>query len=158
MYKLKFWTIVLSALLIFSACEEESDDADDHDHEHFDPHKWELQVDGEPFMIIDEGEFDSGFSDHFHLELGTDSPVYSIVFYDHDGDLQEPDLEEYSFAWKFDGLEANTQSEIAEIINTNGEFSFSIKPLQEGSIDLQLMVYHGSHADVKTPMIEVEVE
>lgn len=158
-----FKLIALLGLALFLFSCDEDDDADDHDHEHFDAHKWEFVVNGETFMEIDHGDIDPDYNDHFHLEAGTQSPTYEIEFYDHDGEESKPNLDEYSFAWRFtleDGtrLDDRAQSEIAEIINNNGEFSFSINPLMAGEVEIQFMVYHGDHADVTTPKIKIEVE
>lgn len=160
MYKLKSWAfIALLSLLLFSC--DEDDDADDHDHEHFEPVKWEIESGDETYMIIDNGEFDTTYNSSFVVDQ-SNPRTFSIEFYDKDDDDIDPDEDEYSFTWRFDGYENGEQSEVASINvidqGSDDDYYFSISGNNSGTINVQLIVLHGDHADATSPSIPVIVE
>ena len=144
------------AMLLFISCDEDHD-ADDHEHEHFEPTIWEFVDDtGAVYLRVDEGVISQEYNTEFSIEANSESGLYTINFYDSDGDLQEPHLDEYSLSW-----EIKSGDEFFEINQHEGEegsFEFHFEGKEAGSGTVVFKVMHGDHSDLITPEISVIVE
>ena len=149
----KVWAFLfVLSLFSFYSCK---DDADDHDDDHFEPVEWLIQRNDVTVIQIKNGVITTEYNSNFSLNVNELTEDYEIVFKDEDGDIIEPDDDEYSLNWEID------DPEIAELrfdAGDEGEFEFRLIGLSAGQTNLTLKVMHGDHSDLITPKIPITVE
>ena len=75
--KFLFALISVFSLLLFS-CDKE--DADDFNHEHFEPTKWVFELNGETYLEIDNGSITNNFNSEIVLNNIDSLTKFKIIF------------------------------------------------------------------------------
>jgi hypothetical protein len=143
----------ISALFI-SSCSD--DDPSSPSNEHFEPEGWVfIDAAQQRFMTIWQGQFDAGSATKFELTVGEMTDHIDVEFLDADKDeIDAPDDDHYSLSWQ---IADETIVEVHQDDGDEGEFEFHLKGLKQGTTEIEFMVMHGDHADVRTIKIPVEV-
>lgn len=143
------FALFISAILIFSSCDNST--GNDDDHEHSDPEGIRLILNG---ATVVEQLPDQDVTGEFELEPGQETELITVYFLDHDGDEFQPDEEEYSLSYMFDdeGIAKFEQHE------EDGKWRFHLHAEAEGITNMQILLMHGDHSDFTSEKIHVHVE
>lgn len=143
------FALCMSAILIFSSCDNST--GPDDDHEHSDPEGIELIHDGE--VIIRYLDQEVTELEHLHYHVGEEYH-FDVEFLDEHGDhIHAEDYEDgYSLVWD---IEDESIFEI-EQHEEDGRWSFHLVPLAEGASKVQFILNHGDHSHFSTPGVENE--
>lgn len=148
MYKFRFASLLVLAVLFLAACDSNS--VDDHDDEHGDAEGLVLRANGQQIVEVKEGVATGKIT----VQAGDESPLIIVEFQDHDGhEVHAEDLgAEFSLGHSFG------DTSIAGWEQHEGEkWEFHVLGLSEGTTTLELELLHNDHADFRTPAITVEV-
>lgn len=146
--------IVVSALLLFAACDNPTSSDDDHD-DHLDPFGVALIMNGVEIAAQEGGVVTYNEGDHMELEVGEETNLITIRWIAEDGDRFVPDTEDgYSLRWiveNEDVLEVEQHEE-------DGAWSFHLVGLSAGESEVNFELWHNDHADFTSLPFEVHVE
>jgi hypothetical protein len=151
----KFAIILFAAVLFLAGCKDETNPVEQE--EHFEPEGWLIEDStGTPFLVVWQAEIQSTWNsinlqDRFTINVGQ-SLSFRVKFLDSErGVMEYPDID-YTLGWQI----ANTS--FAEISpHVTDKWIFILSGLTTGSTTVELRVLHGGHADVKTPLLSVDV-
>ena len=146
--KFLFALISVFSLLLFS-CDKE--DADDFNHEHFEPTKWVFELNGETYLEIDNGSITNNFNSEIVLNNIDSLTKFKIIFYDESG-LKIDLHEDNSIAWKVEDEPIPKLSKLDE----KGQ-EFCISAIQKGTTKITFYINHDDHSDITSPQINVVV-
>lgn len=139
-----FFAIILSGILLFTACDS-STGSDDPPHAD-DVEGLELLHDGEiHFRYLDGEVTEPG---QMHYVVGEEYK-FTVRFLNHDGDpLNADDFDEsYSLGWDIEDEEVLA----IEQRDDDGRWEFHLIPLLEGDSGVQIQLKHEDHSDFETP-------
>ncbi|MBD3374330.1 hypothetical protein GF406_04775 [candidate division KSB1 bacterium] len=145
----KFLYLLVSAVLFMAACDKEDNPVDPHDDEHNEAEGVQLLINTAPVVVVREGKVQSGA---VAAPTGGQSPVYTIQFLDHDGDV----ISEFEAASSASIEIANPDIATAAFVQGQ-KWQFTIQGLQAGATTMVIKLLHGDHADFTTPAIPVVV-
>ncbi|SMO68316.1 hypothetical protein [Fodinibius sediminis] len=140
---------VLTLALFLAGCSNPASSSDEEEHHH--PEGVILKMDSTEIVRIEEGVITSG---QLEVVNGETTPLITVYFLDHDGELFQPE-HDYSLKWN------QIDTAVAEINQDSQQtpWSFRLTGNQEGQTMVRFQLWHdkSEHADFETPSIPVTV-
>ncbi len=168
-----FFTLL--SLAFFTSCSENS--VSQEQEEHLDPVAIALvdEESGEQIAILYDEESlpDSVSKNILSIEVGADADLEIELLCLHENQLEHCDDEEHDHDHDHEESEESEEdhedeeySLVISIADGNiatasvhsGEFAFSLSGIKSGSTDLEVEIWHGSHADISGKVFELVVE
>ncbi|NNE69099.1 MAG: hypothetical protein HKN29_01915 [Rhodothermales bacterium] len=142
--------LVIPATLILSACDSNPVDDDDHDEHAAEIEGIAVVMNGAEVWRVLEGEVTCADATcGFAIPAGSDTPLITVEFLDHDGDEIHGDELDSAFslghAFSQDGFAAFEQPVETE------RWTFQLEGVSAGTVAFQLQLLHNGHADFTTP-------
>jgi hypothetical protein len=155
-YTLIFFFYLVFTLFI-SGCKDESNPVEQE--EHFEPEGLVFVNESDAtVLVVWQAEVQNTWNnqsipDKFSTTSNDSTGIIKLKFLNSSKEIMDyPEDEEYSF-----GSELQ-QSGIAQINHLSSDkWSFRIIGLSPGTASAEFRVLHGGHADVKTPLINIEI-
>jgi hypothetical protein len=150
--QLKSLLFVLSALFIFTSCDNST--SSDGEDEHSDPFGVTMIMNGVEIAKQENGEVTYNEGNYLELATGEETNIINIRWISEDGDRFLPDGEDYYLEWTIDDenvLEVEQHEE-------DGKWAFHLKGTGAGETEIRFSLFHVDHADFTSLAFEVHVE
>lgn len=151
---LKFMLNVLfgfALCLLGAGCSRDTNPVSDShtDHDHAEAVGLLISSGGVEFVRYEKGQV----SGELQVKNGDMTPLLTITFIAEDGDLFQPEGEEYTLKWEVEN------PDIADIVQhaEDGAWRLHVKGMATGSTSVVFKIFHGDHADFVSLPIPVRV-
>ncbi|MBN1479612.1 hypothetical protein JXA70_05020 [candidate division KSB1 bacterium] len=142
-----------AALLIFTItnCSRDKNPVSnsDTDHDHAEAVGLIISANGVGLIRYDKGQV----SGELNVKKGDMTPLLTIQFIAEDGDLFQPQGDDYTLSWDV------ADAAVADVIqhDEDGKWRLHVRGQSSGSTTIVFKIFHGDHADFVSEPIPIRV-
>mgnify|MGYP006278010721 CR=1 FL=1 len=143
--------LVLGLMVFFTGCGKDDNPVEPEDHDkHAEAVGCVVMQEDMELARAEKGTV----SGELVVQALTETPVLNLYLVAEDGDLFQPEEDEYTMAWD------SQDPSIADLIQyqADGKWGFRLKGLDVGNTSISFVVMHGDHEDFVSLAIPVKVE